>query len=167
MDKKITFCSVSYGNIYCTAAVWFFEPSNQFGSRATNMAAENSDRNSKFLLYQTIRWTVYGSLFVGYSSYYFCRKSYTFAIPALIGELNLKKNELGVITSGFCCHVWRGEIQLWTFVWFIEPEDNVHNWNAFDWDCKHSYWILWEFMATNVSLEYKWFISRLWMATVH
>lgn len=91
-------------------AVWFFEPSNHstcphfsppFGSRDTTMAAENNDRNSKFLLYQTIRWTIYGSLFVGYSSYYFCRKSYTFAIPALIGELSLKKNELGVITSGF------------------------------------------------------------------
>ena len=52
-------------------------------------------------LYQRIRWTVYGSLFFGYSSYYFCRKSYTFAIPALIRELNLEKNELGVITSGF------------------------------------------------------------------
>lgn len=52
-------------------------------------------------LFERIRWTIYGSLFVGYSSYYFCRKSYTFAIPALINELSLKKNELGVITSGF------------------------------------------------------------------
>ena len=64
------------------------------------MAANNSE-SPNFFLYQRIRWTVYGSLLFGYSSYYFCRKSYTFAIPALIRELNLKKNELGVITSGF------------------------------------------------------------------
>ncbi|XP_068709152.1 glucose-6-phosphate exchanger SLC37A4-like [Montipora capricornis] len=51
--------------------------------------------------YQRIRWTIYGSLFLGYSSYYFCRKSYTFAIPALMYELSLNKNELGVISSGF------------------------------------------------------------------
>lgn len=65
------------------------------------MAANNGQKSRNFVLYQRIRWTVYGSLFFGYSSYYFCRKSYTFAIPALIRELNLKKNELGVITSGF------------------------------------------------------------------
>ena len=44
---------------------------------------------------------VYISLVLGYSFYYFYRKSYTFAIPALIRNLYLKKNELGVITSGF------------------------------------------------------------------
>lgn len=67
-------------------------------SHDTNMAAS---REENFRRYQRIRWTVYCSLFLGYSSYYFCRKSYTFAIPSLIRELNLKKNELGVITSGF------------------------------------------------------------------
>ena len=58
-------------------------------------------KDSNFRRYQIIRWMVYISLFLGYSSYYFSRKSYTFAIPALIQDLNLKKNELGVITSGF------------------------------------------------------------------
>ena len=58
-------------------------------------------KDSNFHRYQIIRWSVYISLFLGYSSYYFSRKSYTFAIPALIRDLNLKKNELGVITSGF------------------------------------------------------------------
>lgn len=67
-------------------------------SRDTNMAAP---RDSNFRRYQRIRWTVFISLFLGYSSYYFSRKSYTFAIPALIRDLKLKKNELGVITSGF------------------------------------------------------------------
>lgn len=58
-------------------------------------------KDSNFRRYQRIRWTVYISLFLGYSSYYFSRKSYTFAIPALLRDLKLKKNELGVITSGF------------------------------------------------------------------
>lgn len=58
-------------------------------------------KDSNFRRYQRIRWTVFISLFLGYSSYYFSRKSYTFAIPALIRDLKLKKNELGVITSGF------------------------------------------------------------------
>ncbi|CAH3019298.1 unnamed protein product [Porites evermanni] len=62
------------------------------------MAAE---KGSRFSLYERIRWSIYICLFLGYSSYYFCRKSYTFVVPALISELNIKKNELGVITSGF------------------------------------------------------------------
>ena len=67
-------------------------------SRDTNMVAP---KDPNFHRYQRIRWTVFISLFVGYSSYYFSRKSYTFAIPALLRDLKLKKNELGVITSGF------------------------------------------------------------------
>ena len=58
-------------------------------------------KDSNFRRYHIIRWMVYITLFLGYSSYYFSRKSYTFAIPALIQDLNLKKNELGAITSGF------------------------------------------------------------------
>ena len=68
------------------------------GSRDINMAVEKDSRSS---LYERIRWSIYICLFLGYSSYYFCRKSYTFVVPALISELNIKKNELGVITSGF------------------------------------------------------------------
>lgn len=68
------------------------------GSRDINMAAE---KDSRFSLHERIRWSIYICLFLGYSSYYFCRKSYTFVVPALISELNIKKNELGVITSGF------------------------------------------------------------------
>ena len=58
-------------------------------------------KDSNFRRYHIIRWMVYITLFLGYSSYYFSRKSYTFAILALLRDLNLKKNELGVITSGF------------------------------------------------------------------
>ena len=58
-------------------------------------------KDSNFRRYQRIRWTVFISLFLGYSSYYFSRKSYTFAIPALLRDLKLTKSELGVITSGF------------------------------------------------------------------
>ena len=56
---------------------------------------------TNFRRYQIIRWMDYISLFWGHSSYYFSWKSYTFAIPALIRDLNLKKNELGVVKSGF------------------------------------------------------------------
>lgn len=40
-------------------------------------------------------------LFLGYFFYYFFRKLYIFVILVLIWDLKLKKNELGVIISGF------------------------------------------------------------------
>lgn len=52
-------------------------------------------------LYRRTRWTVYISLFIGYSAYYFVRKSYTFAKPSLIRDLNFQKSHMGMISSGF------------------------------------------------------------------
>ena len=61
--------------------------------------AEMNLKNRK--IYNRAKWTVYGSLFIGYSAYYFTRKSYTFAMPSLLRELNLKRSQLGITTSGF------------------------------------------------------------------
>ena len=64
------------------------------------MADRGIERDNK-KSYDRVKWTVYCSLFIGYSAYYFTRKSFTFAMPSLLRELNLKKSQLGLTTSGF------------------------------------------------------------------
>ena len=46
---------------------------------------------------------ILSSMFFGYSSYYVARKSFTFAMPALLGDetLALSKEDLGAISSSF------------------------------------------------------------------
>src|SRR5262249_43426519 len=39
------------------------------------------------------------SMFVGYAFYYFTRKSFTFAMPGLMEDLNFGKEELGMLGS--------------------------------------------------------------------
>jgi OPA family sugar phosphate sensor protein UhpC-like MFS transporter len=39
------------------------------------------------------------SMYIGYALYYFTRKSFTFAMPALINELGFSKSELGMLGS--------------------------------------------------------------------
>ena len=63
------------------------------------MADQSETKNVK--RYNRVKWIVYISLFIGYSAYYFARKSYTFAMPSLLRELNLKKSQLGITSSGF------------------------------------------------------------------
>lgn len=57
---------------------------------------------SREFLFQRTRWIVFASLFIGYSFYYFTRKTFTFSIPSIVKELNLTKenqHKLGIITS--------------------------------------------------------------------
>ncbi len=49
--------------------------------------------------YQYFRIRVFYSMFIGYAFYYFTRKSFTFAMPALISDLHLDKADLGIIAS--------------------------------------------------------------------
>lgn len=53
---------------------------------------------SKFLRW---RWTLYASLFFGWCSYYFCRKSFPSSIPNLIADNGLTKDDIGTISSCF------------------------------------------------------------------
>ena len=47
------------------------------------------------------RWALYISLFIGWCSYYFCRKSFPASIPNLIADNGLSKDDIGTISSSF------------------------------------------------------------------
>lgn len=60
-------------------------------------AIENPDTIKKEYHYWRIR--IFYSMFIGYAFYYFTRKSFTFAMPGLIEDLNLTKGDLGLLGS--------------------------------------------------------------------
>jgi len=47
------------------------------------------------------RWRTFYSIFFGYIFYYLTRKSFTFAMPALISDMGFDKSELGILGSVF------------------------------------------------------------------
>ena len=49
--------------------------------------------------YRYWRTRIFYSMFIGYAFYYFTRKSFTFAMPGLIEDLQLTKGELGLLGS--------------------------------------------------------------------
>lgn len=54
------------------------------------------------LLHFRTKWTVFTALFIGYSFYYYTRKTFTFCIPSFVNILGLTKRnqyQLGLITS--------------------------------------------------------------------
>lgn len=54
--------------------------------------------------YHRTRWKIFASLFIGYSFYYYTRKTFTFCIPSLVNSLGLNKEsqyQLGLITSSY------------------------------------------------------------------
>lgn len=58
---------------------------------------ENQETVKKEYQYWRIR--IFYSMFIGYAFYYFTRKSFTFAMPGLIEDLNLTKGDLGLLGS--------------------------------------------------------------------
>lgn len=49
--------------------------------------------------YQYWRYRIFYSIYIGYSLFYFTRKSFIFAMPALITDLGLDKGDLGFLAS--------------------------------------------------------------------
>ncbi|NXU55366.1 G6PT1 protein, partial [Turnix velox] len=49
--------------------------------------------------YGRYRAEIFGAMFVGYTLYYFNRKTFSFVMPSLMAEVPLGKDELGLITS--------------------------------------------------------------------
>lgn len=49
--------------------------------------------------YQYWRIRIFYAMFLGYVFYYFTRKSFTFAMPALMTDLSLSKAQLGILSS--------------------------------------------------------------------
>lgn len=58
---------------------------------------QNEDQIKKDYNYWRIR--IFYSMFAGYAFYYFTRKSFTFAMPALMKDLGLDKGDLGILGS--------------------------------------------------------------------
>ena len=49
--------------------------------------------------YKYWRFRVFYGMYIGYIFYYFTRKSFTFAMPALMQDLNLQISDLGILSS--------------------------------------------------------------------
>ncbi|XP_056397598.1 glucose-6-phosphate exchanger SLC37A4 isoform X2 [Hyla sarda] len=49
--------------------------------------------------YGYYRTVIFGAMFVGYSLYYFNRKTFSFVMPSVMQEIKLDKDDLGLITS--------------------------------------------------------------------
>jgi len=51
--------------------------------------------------YKYWRWRIFYGMYIGYVFYYFSRKSFTFAMPALMDDLGFTKGQLGILASIF------------------------------------------------------------------
>jgi MFS transporter, OPA family, sugar phosphate sensor protein UhpC len=60
---------------------------------------EIQDANVVTQQYKYWRWRIFSGMYVGYIFYYFARKSFTFAMPAMIRDLGYDKSDLGIIGS--------------------------------------------------------------------
>lgn len=49
--------------------------------------------------YRYWRWRTFIGMYIGYAFYYFTRKSFTFAMPAMMTELGFDKAQLGILAS--------------------------------------------------------------------
>lgn len=49
--------------------------------------------------YRYWRWRMFYGMYVGYVFYYFSRKSFTFAMPAMMKDLGFDKSDLGILAS--------------------------------------------------------------------
>ena len=49
--------------------------------------------------YRYWRMRIFASIYLGYATFYFTRKSFTFAMPALIDDLGYNKADLGILAS--------------------------------------------------------------------
>lgn len=49
--------------------------------------------------YRYWRWRIFYSMFIGYALFYFTRKSFTFAMPAMIDNLGFDKSQLGFLAT--------------------------------------------------------------------
>ena len=49
--------------------------------------------------YKYWRWRIFYGMYIGYIFYYFTRKSFTFAMPILMEDLNLQISDLGILSS--------------------------------------------------------------------
>ncbi len=61
--------------------------------------AEIQDENLVKKQYKYWRLRIFYGMYIGYIFYYFTRKSFTFAMPALMNELGFDKGDIGILAS--------------------------------------------------------------------
>jgi MFS transporter, OPA family, sugar phosphate sensor protein UhpC len=61
--------------------------------------AEIEDSQEVKSQYKYWRWRIFYGMYIGYFFYYFTRKSFTFAMPALMQDLGLQISDLGILSS--------------------------------------------------------------------
>lgn len=62
-------------------------------------APEIQDQEMVKERYKYWRWRIFYGMYIGYIFYYFTRKSFTFAMPALMEDLGLQISDLGILGS--------------------------------------------------------------------
>ena len=67
--------------------------------KAPPHTAEIQDENEVKKSYKYWRWRILIGMYVGYVFYYFTRKSFSYAMPALMQDLGFDKVDLGIIGS--------------------------------------------------------------------
>ncbi len=60
---------------------------------------EIQDSDEVRVQYKYWRWRIFYGMYVGYIFYYFTRKSFTFAMPAMMQDLGFQISELGILSS--------------------------------------------------------------------
>ena len=68
-------------------------------SNTENSSKKNEPPKELKKRYEYWRYRIFYSIYIGYSLFYFTRKSFTFAMPALITDLGLDKSDLGFLAS--------------------------------------------------------------------
>ena len=63
------------------------------------VAPEIQDAKTVQDQYKYWRWRIFYGMYIGYIFYYFTRKSFTFAMPILMEDLNFQISDLGILSS--------------------------------------------------------------------
>jgi len=63
------------------------------------MFSETKSPGAQSRLYQYWRLRIFFSIYIGYAFFYLTRKSFNFAMPAMIAELGISKTELSFLGS--------------------------------------------------------------------
>lgn len=67
--------------------------------RPASHLPEMQDAEEVKARYKYWRWRIFYGMYIGYIFYYFTRKSFTFAMPALMQDLGLQISDLGILSS--------------------------------------------------------------------
>lgn len=69
--------------------------------------------------YGYYRGTIFLAMFVGYTLYYFNRKTFSFVMPSLMQEIKLDKDDLGMRQWFYASFFIRNISQIFDFFFFI------------------------------------------------